>query len=224
MHGAAFNVLAFLPLVVLAAAASPPNQGDTSLAAVRYTFDEFNVPADTHFTFNPSVLLEVTFPDPGAAPVNVKAGEQVPKNVTAGTPSFGLRFPDFGLTSILEEPFVIASVDLDGPTPQAPTLAQVRHFLGGSFFLGVEHQGVYPLMNSTPAVTDWFGAQPPAGSDPHRYVFFVFRESRRFAHQHIVDASTPIVNFNLSAFAHATGLGDPIGGTFMFVGPDSSST
>lgn len=39
-----------------------------------------------------------------------------------------------------------------------------------------------------------------------------------------MDGSTPIVAFfNISQFAVETGLGNPIGGTYMLVGPDSTA-
>lgn len=63
-------------------------------------------------------------------------------------------------------PFVVVAVDPDAPTPQSPTLAQIRHFLGGSF---VPNASTFVLSNSTAAVSEWLQPAPPAGSDPHRY-------------------------------------------------------
>ncbi|KAF8989101.1 phosphatidylethanolamine-binding protein [Cyathus striatus] len=122
-------------------------------------------------------------------------------------------------------PFVIAAVDPDAPTPQNPTNAQIRHFLGGNF---VPAQ-VGPLIstpllkNSTPAVSDFKQPTPPAGSDPHRYVFLLFEQPRGFNAQTLVTPSTSIENFNISSFAAAVGLGNPIAGTFMRVGPDPTA-
>jgi hypothetical protein len=50
-------------------------------------------------------------------------------------------------------------------------------------------------------------------------VFLVYEEPRDFARQTLVNSSSSRLNFNISAFAAATGLGDPLGGTFIFVGP-----
>jgi len=46
-------------------------------------------------------------------------------------------------------PFVIAMVDPDVPTPQNPNVSQIRHFLGGNFFMG--EFGEDALVNKTPA-------------------------------------------------------------------------
>ena len=60
-------------------------------------------------------------------------------------------------------------VDLDAPTPQQPTSAQIRHFLGGNFALGTpDANGLSLLSNSTPALSEFRQPTPPAGSDPHR--------------------------------------------------------
>jgi phosphatidylethanolamine-binding protein (PEBP) family uncharacterized protein len=68
-------------------------------------------------------------------------------------------------------PFVIAMVDPDVPTPQNPNVSQIRHFLGGNFFLGELGEG--SLVNKTPAVTEYTGPHPADASDPHRQVFTV---------------------------------------------------
>ncbi|EJC98053.1 PEBP-like protein, partial [Fomitiporia mediterranea MF3/22] len=120
--------------------------------------------------------------------------------------------------------FVVAMVDLDPPTPQDPTEAQIRHFLGGNFQLGrVQPSQLFPLTNSTPALSNFLQPTPPAGSDPHRYVFLLFQQPTGFNSQTEVNASTPVTNFNISQFAQDAGLGNPLGGTFILVGPDPST-
>lgn len=79
---------------------------------------------------------------------------------TAGPPTFAVRDTTVSPT----RPFVIAAVDLDAPTPQNPTSAQIRHFLGGNFF--VSDSG--DLLNTTAAISEFRQPTPPAGSDPHR--------------------------------------------------------
>ena len=134
-------------------------------------------------------------------------------------------------------PFVIAAVDPDAPTPQNPTNAQIRHFLGGNF--APNRLGL--LSNSTPAISEFRQPTPPAGSDAHRYdilnyiisfpslvdfatiryIFLLFEQPRGFNSQKVVNAMTPIQNFDIAAFASAVGLGDPIAGSFMLVAPDT---
>ncbi|TCD62350.1 hypothetical protein EIP91_007048 [Steccherinum ochraceum] len=185
---------------------------DTSLATVKRTFDAANIPGDLQITFNPRVLLEVTFPETTGPDIHLKAGVQLPRNATAGPPTFNIRGQPGG------GPFVVAAVDPDAPTPQEPTSAQIRHFLGGNFRL-VPGGG---LVNSTAALSNFLQPTPPAGSDPHRYVFLLFEQPRGFNQQTLVNSTTSISNFNISQFAAAVGLGSPLGGTFMRVGPDPS--
>jgi len=68
-------------------------------------------------------------------------------------------------------PFVIALIDPDALTPQNPNISQINHFLGGNFFVGKQHDCL--LVNTTPAVTEYYGPHPPkvVDSDPHRWVF-----------------------------------------------------
>jgi len=86
--------------------------------------------------------------------------------VTAGPPQWALRS---NTSDIGSGPFVVAAVDLDVPTPQAPTFSQYRHFLGGGFYLGAEQgQDTRALVNNTPAISEFAQPDPPQGSDPHR--------------------------------------------------------
>lgn len=56
------------------------------------------------------------------------------------------------------------------------------------------------------------------------YVFLLFSQPEEFDAQTIVGSSTPRMNFNISSFAADIGLGDPIGGAFILVGPDASNS
>ncbi|KAI0315812.1 PEBP-like protein [Amylostereum chailletii] len=214
-----FLTLALLSLAMTHAVAAAG--GDTNLTAVKDAFDAFDIPTDIDITFNPTVLLEVTFPETSAPSIAVTASVQLPRNATVGPPTFGIRADSNDLPT---GPFVVATVDPDAPTPQDPTEAEIRHFLGGNFNLGpIGEDGVAPLTNSTPALSEFLQPTPPAGSDAHRYVFLVFKQSDAFATQTLVNSTTSIENFDISTFAQAIGLGDPLGGTFIRVAPDSTA-
>ncbi|KXN88546.1 OV-16 antigen [Leucoagaricus sp. SymC.cos] len=198
----------FLSLVALAASAQ-----DTSITRVKQAFNAANIPADLSIKFDPTALLEVTFPQANARPITIHAGQQLPRNSTAGPPSFNL------INTRARGRFVVAVVDPDAPTPQDPTSAQIRHFLGGNFVKG--NGGL--LSNSTPAISNFLQPTPPAGSDAHRYIFLVFNQPNGFNGQTEVTPATPISLFNISAFAQDVGLGNPIAGTFMLVAPDPTA-
>jgi len=80
---------------------------------------------------------------------------------TAGPPSYRVLGPSG------PGPFVIASVDLDAPTPQNPNVSQIRHFLGGNFKLD-KKTDPFLLSNTTAAISQFRQPTPPAGSDAHR--------------------------------------------------------
>ncbi|KAJ7643975.1 phosphatidylethanolamine-binding protein, partial [Roridomyces roridus] len=153
----------------------------------------------------------VSLPQARGPPITLHAGVQVPQNDTAGPPTFHVA-GDVG-----KGPFVVATLDPDALTPQDPTLAQIRHFLGGNF-----HNEGGLLVNSTPAISEFLQPTPPAGSDAHRYIFLLFHQSAEFATQTLVNSNTSITNFNISTFAAAVNLGNPIAGTFMLVAPPTS--
>ncbi len=58
------------------------------------------------------------------------------------------------------------------------------------------------------------------------YTFLLFKQPEDFNERtaSLVNATTSISNFNISQFAQEVGLGNPLGGTFMLVGPDPSTT
>jgi len=206
----------FSPAYLLLAFAGLSVAQDTSLATVKRAFDNAHIPSNIALTFNPKVLLEVTFPETTGRPITLHAGIQLPRNSTAGPPVFRVVGPAG------RGPFVVATVDPDAPTPQNPTSAQIRHFLGGNFLRKTPGDPLL-LANTTPAISDFRQPTPPAGSDPHRYVFLLFEQSKAFDTQTLVTPATSIALFNISQFAGTVGLGQPIGGTFMLVGPDPSA-
>ncbi|KAJ7069659.1 PEBP-like protein [Mycena amicta] len=193
------------PILALALAAVAQ---DTSIAAVKKAFSDADIPTDIAITFKPHALLEVSLPQATGPPITLHAGIQVPRNDTAGPPTFRV------VGDVGKGPWVVAAVDPDAPTPQAPTSAQIRHFLGGNFI----NQGGL-LVNSTPAISEFRQPTPPAGSDAHRYIFLLFRQSSDFATQTFVNAATPVSLFNISLFAEEVNLGSPVAGTFMLVAP-----
>ncbi|KAF9529821.1 phosphatidylethanolamine-binding protein [Crepidotus variabilis] len=197
-------------LAVLGAALTTVAQ-DIDAAEVKTAFDTAKIPTALSIKFNPTALLQVTLPQQNGSPVILKAGTRIPRASTVGPPQYKVN----GTTST--GPFVIVMVDLDAPTTQSPTWSPIRHYLGGGWSAtNAANPGV--LSTTTAAVTAWF--QPaPSGTDPHRYVFFLYNQSTQFPTQRLVTSGTSITNWNLSSFAQQVGLGDPLAGTFMLVGP-----
>jgi len=221
----AFLLATLMPFTFL----SYTSAQDTSLATVKAAFDSANIPTDASVTFDPQTLLEVSFVQPsGTPPVNVTAGNMVAQNATAFPPVFGDSFanPSTTASQFADTKFVLAMFDLDAPTPQNRTLSQIRHFLGADFTLNQTSGGGLVFTNSSPALSEYVQPGPPPGSDPHRYVFLLFTQPTTFTPagaRTLVNSTRPITNFNISDFAAKVGLGNPIGGSFMKVGPAPSS-
>ncbi|KAJ2927833.1 hypothetical protein H1R20_g9265, partial [Candolleomyces eurysporus] len=184
---------------------TPIPGADTSTADVVSAFNQYNVTTRFGITFNPTAILGVAF-TAGGQTLSFKAGQNVPRNMTAQTPQLSL----WGTTD--PGPFVIVMADPDVPTPQNPTFGPVRHWLAGNF---------YPTRTSnvlTPtgtAITPYFQPTPGTGSPAHRYTYLLYKQPANFSQQTIVTSQTSIVNWNVSQFASRAGLGDPIAGTFM---------
>ncbi|KAF5393622.1 hypothetical protein D9757_000403 [Collybiopsis confluens] len=205
-----FSYLPYLlPLFTLAGAQ------DVDLEQVKFRFQTANIPLDIDIpSFDPTVLFELAFPQKSGPSIPTTAGDFINQNQTAGPPTFGLE------ERAGSGPFVVAMVDLDAPDPRNPTEAQIRHFLGGNFRVGANSA----LVNSTPAVTEFLQPNPPVGSEAHRYVFLVFKQSAAFNNQKLVTPATSRDNFDIAAFATALGLGSPIAGTYIVVNVANSTT
>jgi phosphatidylethanolamine-binding protein len=125
--------------------------------------------------------------------------------------------------------FVIALVDPDAPTPEDPTVAQVRHFVGGDFIISsVQSSGTARLTNLSAALAEYVSPGPPDGSAPHRYTVLLYKQPLNFPQTapSLINSSTTveaIINFNLSNFVEVTGLGEPIAGSFFYEGPEGTS-
>ncbi|KAJ7171258.1 PEBP-like protein [Mycena filopes] len=198
-----------LPTISLALAALAVGQ-DVSIRAVERAFKVAEIPTDLSIDFKPTALLEVSLPQAAGRPITLHAGIHVARNDTVGPPDF------YVVGNAGRGPFVVAAIDPDAPTPQDPTVSQIRHFLGGNFW----NEGGR-LVNSTSAISDFLQPTPPPESDAHRYIFLLFKQSAEFATQTLVNSTTSPISFNISEFASAVGLGCPIGGTFMLVAPSS---
>ncbi|KIK65728.1 hypothetical protein GYMLUDRAFT_159200 [Collybiopsis luxurians FD-317 M1] len=204
-----FSYLPYLlPLFTLARAQ------DVDIEQVKFRFQTANIPLDLDIEFDPTVLFDIAWPQSSGPAIPTVSGDFINQNQTAGPPTFALQEAQGS------GPFVVAMVDPDAPDPRTPTEAQIRHFLGGNFKVGANNA----LVNSTPAITEFEQPNPPAGSEAHRYVLLVFKQPANFNNQQLVTPATSRDNFNISAFARETGLGNAIAGTFIEVNVVNSTT
>ncbi|EED81814.1 predicted protein [Postia placenta Mad-698-R] len=118
----------------------------------------------------------------------------------------------------LSKDFVVIMVDLDVPSPSDPYLGPYRHFLGGDYVpLDFPRLGAFLLGNLTKPVSSWVSPGPDSVA-PHRYVLLVYEQPADFPGRTLITANTSRYNWEMSAFVRAIGMGDPISGTYIFVG------
>jgi len=193
------------------------------LTNVTQAFNQAQIVPNVVPSFAPALLANLTFTDATTMQqISIIPGSLLAEDQTMNEPTFSLvANTSIQISNI---PYVMALVDPDAPTPQNASMAQFLHFLGGDF-AGTTSGDVTPLTNSSAALMDFVSPAPPAGSDPHRYVFLVYLQPANFDSQAqtLVNSTTSRSNFNISAFASATGLGNPIAGNFFFVGPGNGT-
>ncbi|PIL34837.1 hypothetical protein GSI_02624 [Ganoderma sinense ZZ0214-1] len=222
------NVMfAKLAIVALAAAAvSGQITSNVTIAEVEQAFMAARIVPDVIPTFAPPGLLDVVFFD-DVTDTNIMVtppGLTLTREQTAMRPTVFLTSNDTALAA--PQTFVLAMIDPDAPTPENPTAAQFRLLLAPNMTLSGSLAEGAMLVNNTPAITDFLRPNPPAGSDPHRFILLLFAQPTNFSQvvQGIVNASTPRNGFNISAFAMQTALGSPVGGNFFLTGPDDTTT
>ncbi|CAA7265475.1 unnamed protein product [Cyclocybe aegerita] len=179
---------------------------DTNLTAVKRAFEAAGLVKDVPLNFNPSVLLGVTYLSIKTGLKPLHAGIKMSPTETYRTPIFNVvGDPGAG-------PFVIAMIDPDAFSRARPVISEVRHFLSGSYSLD-RVSGLLEPSASFSALTSYRYPRPFVNSGLHR-------QSIEFAEQTLISPTSSPLNFNLTDFAAKTNLGAPIGGTFMFMGPD----
>ncbi|KIK63784.1 hypothetical protein GYMLUDRAFT_222130 [Collybiopsis luxurians FD-317 M1] len=199
-----------------------PLPSSLSVSDVKQKFLDNHIVPDITPSFNPVALLDVAYTS-ADRPIYVTPGGNMTIPETVDIPAFWLTYTN---ASLVNETFVIAIVDDDAPTPQNRSLSEFRHLILGDLSInGSSSAGTSLLVNSTPALSDYISPGPPNGSDPHRYTLLLYIQPSNFreAASALVNASTPITGFNLTSFAEAVGLGEPIAGNFFFEGPFNGS-
>ncbi|KAH0587804.1 OV-16 antigen [Termitomyces sp. J132] len=208
-------VLSFLPVL-------HAQINSTLLANVTQAFSQAQIVPDVISSFAPTDLVNITFPAIASAPTaSVTPGSLLPMNQTATQPTFTL-ITDDTTTSMNNETFVIALVDPDVPSPSGTGRTEFFHFLGANFSMDPSSSN---LVNSTPAVLEWFPPTPPPGDPPHRYTLVVYEQPDSFSDvvPTLVNASTNRLSFNFSSFTVAANLASPIAGNYFLVGADNST-
>ncbi|KAL1741405.1 phosphatidylethanolamine-binding protein [Schizophyllum fasciatum] len=196
--------------------------------SVREAFVEAGIVPHVIPVFEPSMLLDVTFPDADAKSGDpsfiVEPGMSLSKDQVRPPPTFSISA--YGADDA-KGPYVALLVDPDAITPDLPILAQVCPLLAGNLTGDESREDADPLLllNTSAPIVKWRHPIPVVGPE-HRYIVLLYEQPDNFTTEAIaplVNAPLPVVGFEVSEFARATGLGDPVAGTYFMTGPNAST-
>ena len=114
--------------------------------------------------------------------------------------------------------YTLAMVDPDAPTPQNPTSAQIRHWLVSNVSPSTSPQNL-SLVGTV--LSAYRSPMPPAGSDPHRYSFFLLRQPS--GANVTIGNQTAVSNFNVATFIRQNQL-VPVSGNYFNQSRTSNTT
>ncbi|KAJ9636785.1 hypothetical protein H2201_003038 [Coniosporium apollinis] len=201
MRPSTLSLRAATAALILASAANgqeiPPDftiSSDTQLLAA------YGTPPDVTVV-EPGVLLDFAIPRPTP-------------------PALGLAAIPSGTTG----PYMVVMTDPDAPSPQNRSSSEILHWIQLDISLTANaspsESGVafpYVLANTSNPLVPYAPPQPPAGSDPHRYIFFLWEQPEGFAlpEGYTQFNATNRRLFNVSGFAAAAGLPEPLAANYF---------
>jgi len=214
-------ILTTLALALAAPAPPPPTDSLTQVAAAFTNAGLVGTGAGTVIDqFNPIGLISVEFPQADGTFLEIDLGTQIDPTLAQGTPVLAIEIARAVAPPTGTE-FVAFIVDPDAPSPADPSSAQIRHMFQADLVInptGRATAGVpgsfRQLEPTAAAFTPFMGPHPTVGSGFHRYTLLVFTQPAGFDTSFTLN-ETNRANFDLRAFAAATGLTTPIGGNFF---------
>lgn len=153
----------------------------------------------------PDVLDEV--PPKGKLQVNYPVGVAVQEGNEL-TPTQVKDEPAVTWDTQGEELHTLLMVDPDAPSRADPTYREILHWA----VINIPGN----KLNLGHSMAEYIGSGPPEGSGLHRYVFLLYRQSKKIDDaQHIDKRSREgRISFSARQFAEKHGLGKPIGANF----------
>ncbi|KAH0610692.1 uncharacterized protein H6S33_012219 [Morchella sextelata] len=192
------------------AVAAPPTSADLEIISEKLEAAEI-VP-DVIPYFGPSALAYLSFDYKNGTAVALTPGARIGRNDSQIAPIISIR----GLQPSETDKYVGVIVDPDAPSRETPTRRNIRHYIASDLIIGSECSPNGNIVtNTTAAANEYRGPNPPAGSGPHRYVFFLYRQPEGFDVSFSDLDLSVIAEFNLTAWVEKTGLGGPVAGTWF---------
>jgi len=127
--------------------------------------------------------------------------------------------------------YLLAMVDPDAPAPANPTRAQILHWIQPGLTLdpvrSADNPFIWTLRNHSAPIVPYARPSPPNYSPAHRYIELLFQQpSQTFVMPDAFSgfSATNRTNFNVTLFAAAAGLGDPVAATYFLVSNQTGTT
>ncbi|PPQ72948.1 hypothetical protein CVT24_000191 [Panaeolus cyanescens] len=206
----------------------------------------YDTQANLSINFNPQILVKVTWPIPQSG------GEYTPgfaehlfDNQTAlpFTRVYFVGLPDpghlAGQDPPAQGPYLITMLNLDSPRREDPISRSFRNFLSADYYTfgqnlntgkdKVWNQPIFEVHNTTAVLSEYNRPLPWIGTGNHRYVILAYRQPASFPtylaalNSQDPNWTTNPNKFNISSFAKDAGLGDPIGGTLVWISSNVTS-
>ncbi|KAF1938935.1 PEBP-like protein [Clathrospora elynae] len=123
-------------------------------------------------TFTPTIHLTVNFPS--SSPNH---GHLARVSEVKDQPTISIFPPPSPLSTLAFQSYTFLMIDPDAPTPADPKFGYWRHWVVSSI-----HPSLSPgnIVESGRTLTKYLAPGPKDESDPHRYLFLLFREPEGF--------------------------------------------
>ncbi|XP_042910255.1 protein D2-like [Parasteatoda tepidariorum] len=142
----------------------------------------------------PEQLLQINFDGH-----EISCGEETPKPLTVNSPMLSFEAEDNSLNTLI-------MIDPDIPNPENPTLANFRHWV----IVNIPGNRV----QDGDVISEYVNPMPPKGSNPHRYILLVYRQSELESSEMLQDKKT---NFSLDEYIRKHNIDNPFAGNFFYV-------
>ena len=201
-----------LPLLGLWANARPIDDTVPGITSIEDQFQSGDLVPELLASFNPSAVMNVTFP--GVGPISAGQNLSVQQVSTAPGVTISPANSSFSTTGN----FTLMMVDAF-PFGMNDSTRQILHWLTNSATLQNDSSSLNVSTDGALVVTDYFPPAPPVNSGVHRYVIMLFNQTPSYSPP--ANLSSPNVGidlfFHLTNFISSTNLGQPIAGMFFEV-------
>lgn len=193
----------------------------SELARVKDAFIHDGVIPDVLESFNPSLLMKVTYPSGNPASTVTQPGQRLTEETSVEQPQIFLRVPEgihFNPIDYRATGFTFVIIDPDAPSRINPTARSFLHMLAVNVqMISGEVTSTYSLDFATePVVVPYRSPTPPSGTGYHRYMFLLFSGQPTPASIVPFQGPQPLrAGFDLQKFIAQSGLTSPIAGTFV---------